>query len=298
MTSLLIFSGVAAALVYLAGRRDAARDPALTTVALLLLAVFPLLVAALPKIGVLPARSVAGSIGGFSWPGVVFHIWSAGLGLALLRLLASAMALTTWRRRSRWIASRDGIEIRELSTLKSPVAAGVFRKIIFVPASWRDWSEPSRQIVLAHESAHHRRHDPLWRWVAGISCAVNWYNPLVWWMARRLSLQCEYACDAGVLHQGVSARDYAGLLCNLAEDSAPGVHAMAMAQRSSLERRVRRLTHTNPAGGSADVRVMMLGVTCAAAIAALIGPKANPVQHFTPEEVQTRWTANPFPGEN
>lgn len=49
MINLWILSGVASSLVYLAGRRDAARDPRLTTVALLLLAATPLLAGALPK---------------------------------------------------------------------------------------------------------------------------------------------------------------------------------------------------------------------------------------------------------
>ena len=57
MSNLCIFFGVAAVLVYLAGRRDSARDPRLTTVALVLLAAAPLLAGALPKIPLLPEAS-------------------------------------------------------------------------------------------------------------------------------------------------------------------------------------------------------------------------------------------------
>ena len=43
MIASMVFSLVAAALVYLAGRRDVARDPRLTGTALLLVVLFPLL---------------------------------------------------------------------------------------------------------------------------------------------------------------------------------------------------------------------------------------------------------------
>ena len=34
----------------------------------------------------------------------------------------------------------------------------------------------------------------LWvRMAAEITCAVHWYNPLVWWMRTKLLTQCEYA---------------------------------------------------------------------------------------------------------
>ena len=153
-------------------------------------------------------------------------------------------------------------------------------------------------MVLAHETWHHRRRDPLWRWVAGISLAVNWYNPLVWWMVRRFTVQCEYACDACVLHQGVSARVYATLLCDLAESNDPGMHAIAIAGKASLEGRVRRLMSATPVKGLPGVFVMISCVVASAMSLVFIGQKTRPAESFSQEEVKTRWAANPFPGDN
>jgi len=275
MIGMLIFSAVAAALVFQAGRKDAARDPRLTTAALVLLALFPLLTAALPKIGVLPVDPGMEAHGDFSWQGLVLKIWLAGSGIALLRLLVAAAALGKWRSDSRWLENAGQIEIRELTTLHSPVAAGVFRKTIFVPVSWRQWSEETRRIVIAHETGHHQRHDPLWRWCAGISCALNWYNPLVWWMSRRLALQCEHACDASVVHQGVDPRTYARVLCDLAEDAPAPVQSMAMAQRSSLEIRVARLTSPKTARSASRVLLMLFWIMTTA-IASAMPRKGRP----------------------
>ncbi|MEI6176794.1 MAG: M56 family metallopeptidase [Verrucomicrobiota bacterium] len=297
MTGMLIFSVVAAALVFHAGRKDAARDPRLTTVALVLLALFPLLTVTVPKIGVLSVDSGTEAHDGFSWQVVVLKTWMIGSGVALLRLLAAAVTLGKWRRDSRWLENIGRIEIRELITLNGPVAVGIFRKTIFVPESWRQWSEATRQIVIAHETGHHQRHDPLWRWFAGIACAVNWYNPLVWWMSRRLALQCEHACDANVMHQGVDACTYARVLCDLAEDTPATVHAIAMAQRSSLELRVARLVRPKNARSAVGVLLTTLWIMSAAVVAAMLGPKNTPENHFSPAEIQTRWSANPFPSE-
>ncbi len=65
MIPALTFSTIAAALVFLAGRRDAARYPRLTVLLLIMLGAFPLVAAVLPEIEVPPSH--AGTV---STPGV------------------------------------------------------------------------------------------------------------------------------------------------------------------------------------------------------------------------------------
>jgi bla regulator protein BlaR1 len=178
------------------------------------------------------------------------------------------------------------------------VAAGVFHPVIYVPDAWNHWSDRAREIVLDHETAHHRRRDPLWRWVAEIACAVNWCNPLVWWMVRRLTIQCEYACDTSVLRNGVAAGDYAALLCDLAEASSFRGPALAMAERNSLECRVRRLVDARKPQGVAGVGLMIAVAVVSASAFALIGFKSVVAPQISPGEVRTRWSADPFPGGN
>ena len=300
---MLIFSGLAAVTVWLAGRRDAARDPRLTTVCLALVVVFPLLGAWLPKVPLLPAAALGGGIGpaGFVWQKLLWVVWACGFGMALLRLLLALREIARWRARSECVAAVDGVEIRMLAGLRGPVAAGVWRKVVFVPATWHEWSASARRMVLDHELSHHRRHDPLWRWVAELACALNWFNPAVAWMARRLAVQCEYACDAVVLRGGAQASAYARLLCDCAEARAARGPLLAMAGCSALECRVRRLVR--PAGpASVWLVACFIALTLAAAATlALLGPappaSLTPREEFTPQEVATRWSANPFPGE-
>jgi beta-lactamase regulating signal transducer with metallopeptidase domain len=297
MIASLTFSLIAAALVFLAGRKDAARDPRLTVLLLVLFGIFPLLTALLPEIRVLPAQDGAAAAGGFSWTAGLAVVWAAGFSLAMIRLSHASFALHRWRKQALEVDRIDGVAICELPGLRSPVAAGVCKPVILVPPSWKSWPTDHRRIVLEHELAHHGRRDPLWRLFAELACAVHWYHPLAYWMKRRFVMQCEYACDARVLRKGIDPQTYASVLCDFASHGSPSPLAPAMAETGSLESRVRRML--KPSGGlrgKALAALAMLGVLTAASLA-MIG-REDPQSAVIPAaEVELRWTANPFPAE-
>lgn len=300
MIATLMFSGVAALLVFLAGRRDVARDPRLTGVALLLMAVFPLLAWGSPKVVVLPVAHDMGVDSGFSWgwQAACIRVWGAGALMAALRLVFSAWSLVRMRGRSHLIERMGRIEVRELRGLKGPVAAGVFHPVVFVPEKWNELPERIRRMILDHESAHHFRRDPLWLWVAEIAAVVNWFNPVVWWMVGRLTMQCEYACDARVIQrQGVAADEYARLLCDLADQSVCVSPALAMAERASLEGRVKRIMKPCDSLGTGTVPLLIAMTLGSAAAFAMLGSTSVTGDRVSPVEVRTRWAADPFPGE-
>jgi len=289
------FSLVGSALVWLAGRRDSARDPRLTLVVLSLLAAFPLL-SLLPKVKVsgLPAADMAW----FAWLG---WAWAAGALLFSLRLAAALAQLTLWRRRS--VPVRDEAfashkpEIRILDGLACPVAAGVLRPLILVPAAWHEWSPRLRATVIAHETSHHARRDPLWRAVAAVTCTLHWFNPLVWWMAARLADQCEYACDERVLENGQPVATYAHDLCDVASVCRAPATTLAMASRCGLEARIRRMLAPPQARTSFGLAALMsLAVTCAVALAVIERGPADIIPAVDLDEVRTRLSADPFPG--
>lgn len=295
--AVMLYSVAAAVLVWVAGRRDVARDPRLTFLVLLMLAAFPLL-SLLPKVevGGLPATpALAGS-----WLG---WIWAVGALLFSLRLVIALIQLTQWRRHS--VAVEDveyanhRPEIRVLEGLSGPVAAGVFRPLILVPPAWRDWSSDLKNTVVAHESAHHARHDPLWRAVAAISCTLHWFNPLVWWMSARLADQCEYACDEQVIKNGVSVRSYARDLCDAASVCRAPATTLAMASRSGLESRVKRMLTPPPACSPVSVLCLaMLAFTGAIALAVMEREPSVWVPSIDVEEMRTRLQADPFPADH
>lgn len=298
MVPVLIFSLIAALLVWLAGRRDAGCDPRLSILLLALLVVFPLMQAWMPKWVELSATATsAGAGGAWPWGKIIFSIWAAGFMVFSARLLLALRGLQRWRSRSILIERVDGVEVRVLDDLQSPVAAGIFKPVVFVPGTWHEWSVDCRNLVLEHETAHHRRRDPLWRLLAEIARAVHWYHPLVHWMVRRLAMQCEFACDAAVLQKGANVISYAGVLCDFASNRAAPPLALAMASAPSLESRVVRMLSPRGVAGTS----MLLTLACAgfgaACLLSMIHRGKSAQQGVSAEEVEIRWSANPFPAQ-
>lgn len=293
MIALLLFSVLAAGAVWIAGRKDAALDPRLTTVVLLLLAVFPVMMVTLPKMAVLPAGKGA-DFGMFPWKTALAVAWGIGWMVAMVRLLLAWRGLALWRKRSSMLEMIDGVEIRMLPGLRGPVAAGVFRKMVLVPEEWREWDADRREIVLGHELAHHRRRDPLRRWIASLAVAVNWFNPLVRWIVGRLLVQCEFACDAEVLKGGVRAKEYAALLCDMAEAAPVRGPALAMAEKSGLETRIRRMMEGRRDDEAIGASGLILLAVAAAALLAILG--SEKIVGYTHREIELRRSADPFPG--
>lgn len=250
----------------------------------------------MPKAAILPAAAAVAETSVVPWAAILLGIWVLGFAVEAGRLALAAAGLRRWTRHSISLGHVGGVDLRALAGLSGPVASGVLRPVIFVPSDWQALPEDSRRVVLEHELAHHRRRDPLWRLLAGIACAIHWYHPLVRWMARRLVMQCEFACDAVVLRRGIDAKTYARVLCDFSGESSSRL-ALPMAETSSLETRVRRMLA--PAGRGGTSRIFILsgfGFMAALGLAALEREAELP-SSIPASEVQLRLTANPFPGE-
>ena len=167
------------------------------------------------------------------------------------------------------------------------------------------------RMVLLHELGHVARRDLWTNLLAHFACLVHWFNPLVWWLRRRLIAQCEFACDAKVIEVGADPAHYATALCDVAEAGALPHAALAMAGRASLRQRVERVVRCQRSKGSLLVgAALLLTVTASLAISVVrfapspvatsssgtSGAKESaPV--YTPEEIHLRLTANPFPAD-
>ena len=295
MIAIILFSLIAGGLVLLAGRKDAARDPKLTFTLLMLMAVIPLISHFLPRIEILPLETTNKGPSIFPWMKFLTVIWASGFLFCIARLAWASLGLRLWKMRATELEVIGGVAVLELAELRGPVAAGIFRKAIYVPAAWKSWPEDQRKMVLAHELAHHRRRDPLWRLCAELARAALWYHPLAHWMVKRFTLQCEYACDESVVQQGTDAKRYASLLCDFAEDRAGSPLALAMANSSSLEKRVNRMFQPSRHRGLLTFAAFgAFGTISACALAMLANQPAPAVEQ---SEIQLRLTANPFPGE-
>ncbi|HLW79412.1 MAG TPA: M56 family metallopeptidase, partial [Terriglobia bacterium] len=182
--------------------------------------------------------------------------WAAGLAIVVGRLGLGTLRVSQIARRACPMNDARGLErdlARELglrcpvSVLISdrpimPMAWGVLRPVILLPASAAHWPDARLRAVLAHELAHVGRRDGLTQLLARVACGIYWFNPLVWLAARELRHERERASDDRVLGLGTQASDYAAHLVDLARmlrrAEASWSMAVPMASPSHLEARV------------------------------------------------------------
>jgi beta-lactamase regulating signal transducer with metallopeptidase domain/WD40 repeat protein len=124
-----------------------------------------------------------------------------------------------------------------------PSTTGIVRPILIVPSHWRKWSPDQRECILLHELAHIRRYDVAAQCLARLAILVHWFNPLVWFAARRMRIERELASDDCVLRAGHSASNYAEQLLAIVKDYRAQKPAMgiAMAGSARLDDRVRAI---------------------------------------------------------
>ncbi|MBZ5586848.1 MAG: M56 family metallopeptidase, partial [Acidobacteriia bacterium] len=125
--------------------------------------------------------------------------------------------------------------------------------------------------VLAHESAHIRRRDPLIALLANLNRSVFWFHPLAWWLGRQVAIAAEHACDeAGARAMG-EGRRYAEVLLEMAEAvRARGGRlvwqGVGMEGAGPLENRINRLLRGDAFQRVSRLRKSIAGLCCAAAI--------------------------------
>jgi beta-lactamase regulating signal transducer with metallopeptidase domain len=143
-------------------------------------------------------------------------------------LASATVGAGRWRRAPRVVVSQAS---------RVPMTWGWLRPIIVLPANWTEWSDARRQMALMHELAHVRSSDWAFYVAARTVCALLWFHPGVWWIARALRDDCEEACDDRVIASGARRSDYAELLLSAAspEHLSP---ALALSRPRGLRARL------------------------------------------------------------
>lgn len=184
-------------------------------------------------------------IGG--WQTILIAIWFAvGATLFLTRMIA-------FHRDRRAIlascvegASLGSVRIIRTPELSSPVALGIFDRIIAIPSDFeRRYGRHEQRLVLEHELAHHRSGDLVANLFAFVLLCLQWFNPLAWVAHAAFRFDQEAACDARVLDKATAAdrADYGRAIAKAASGRAL-LFASALDRPSSLQRRLQSMLRT------------------------------------------------------
>ena len=163
-----------------------------------------------------------------------------------------------------------------------PITWGWLRPVIMLPDKFASWTIERQRVILLHELAHIKRKDYLTQIMARITCAIFWFNPLVWFAFRQIRKERELACDDYVLILGTKASDYATHLLELTQSQLTtqwsSVASVAMATPSEIENRllaVLQPTHRRVYTTAATM-VMSLAITTVVLTFGIVNPMALP----------------------
>lgn len=134
---------------------------------------------------------LAGKLGGISLGRLAF-IWTAGCVILLLYAVCSYILL----KRKTGAAFNNGENIYICDDIDTPFILGTLSPKIYIPSLL---TEEERGYVIAHEKAHLKRLDCVWKPLGFILLAVYWFNPLSWVAYILLCRDIELACDERVI---------------------------------------------------------------------------------------------------
>lgn len=139
--------------------------------------------------------------------------------------------------------------IQVTNWIATPAVFGVFRPVVCMPIDWRTrFSDPELAWVMRHELSHVIFRHGLMLALAEVACALHWFHPMAWYVARRLRLDAEKLADRIATRDlsEVAVGDYGGMLIrqvergDLTRPFTLGV--VAMASGTDLRERIHALS--------------------------------------------------------
>ena len=240
-------------------------------------------------------------------------LWAMTAAVGLLRIAGSYRALGRLKRASApfdparearlplWVAAREcghhrAAELRMSGAMAGACALGLGRPAILVSRSVADaLSDESLDEIVMHEQAHLNRYDDWSQLLLSGVGSVAGLHPAVRFLARRLDVDREAACDNRVVSCTGAARRYASSLLTVAAASnsrARGAEFAAGAltattTASALRVRVGRLLDPRRDRGARLASVTSLVSMTALGLAVFISTQVAPVVVFVETAVNT-----------
>ena len=123
---------------------------------------------------------------------VAANVWILGVAAMLI------YAVVSYIRVYRKVRIRMPLDARTClcDDIDTPFIFGILRPQVFLPSSL---SDADRSYVIAHEQAHLKRLDHVWKPLGFALLTVYWFNPLLWVAYIVLCRDIELACDEKVI---------------------------------------------------------------------------------------------------
>ena len=128
------------------------------------------------------------------WIPILTAIWIVGMVALLIYTVISYARVR--RKIGTAVLYKDNIYQSE--NVVSPFVLGIIKPKIYLPFNM---NEKDMEHVVAHEMAHIRRKDHLWKPLGFLLLTLHWFNPLMWLGYVLLCRDIELACDEKVIKE-------------------------------------------------------------------------------------------------
>jgi TonB family protein len=191
------------------------------------------------------SRSMPHTAAGWPLSEVLATIWAIGAAMLVLRIAVGDWTLARLLRTATPLdITLDDTRAAPMffADISVPVVSGFFRPVILLPRSAEFWTAAHRNAALQHELQHVERKDLWTMLIAHLACAIYWFHPLAWVLARCSRHEQELACDDAVLASGLDPAAYAEALVAAARElTSTRLIGCHMLTRRNLKSRIARL---------------------------------------------------------
>ncbi|MEI6485489.1 MAG: M56 family metallopeptidase [Sphingomonadales bacterium] len=224
------------------------------------------------------------------WPAALLGLWALGAALFLavqwarhVRFVGKAVA------EGSHLATIAGVDVFVSSHVPGPMAAGIWRRRILLPADFLFRYAPAeRRLALQHEAAHHDRFDLAANFAGLLVLAAHWWNPIAHAAWRAFRADQELACDATVLagSDGDTRAAYGQAVLKSACVATP-IAACAMNHKHQLKDRIAMMKDRKLGIARRLLGVIAVAGVASAALAATASgaPPAPPVPPAPPAPI-------------
>lgn len=147
----------------------------------------------------------------------LFYTWISGVAILTLFMVMAMLKISKIKKHTNSLRNNGllslfehckhklkitkSIIVGESSLVKTPMTFGLFKTYVVLPRHFDQWlSEKDIEYIFLHELNHYKNKDFAVNYLMVILQILYWFNPLVWLAFRRMRLDREIACDAGVLN--------------------------------------------------------------------------------------------------
>ena len=182
---------------------------------------------------------------------------------------------------------RRPLSIRCCAAVNAPLTYGILSPVVLVPPAFNWDDSRTVNLVLAHEYAHVKRFDALWKLALVLAACVHWFNPLAWVMYVVANRDIELSCDARAARRLLPGQraSYARMLLETSNVEGARIAPLASAfAKSSIEERVVSVVKYRPTSWGACIASAAVLIAVPAALAT---SAPAPSESAEPAAVQT-----------